>query len=136
MPLGTLDRRPPPFFHQGPSALTRLAVFSAVALFLMAADTRFAVTRPLRSAAIFMNLNGTWSQLTPFLSVGSVGTGTLHFEVEGSSLKLFWKATGATSFSLVSFTNDTTLTTGTVGMRMTQGVGATRFNASCRLVVA
>jgi len=50
MPLGTLDRRPPPFFHQGPSALTRLAVFSAVALFLMAADTRFAVTRPLRSA--------------------------------------------------------------------------------------
>jgi rod shape-determining protein MreC len=49
MPLGTLDRRPPPFFHQGPSALTRLAVFSAVALFLMAADTRFAVTRPVRS---------------------------------------------------------------------------------------
>jgi rod shape-determining protein MreC len=49
MPLGTLDRRPPPFFHQGPSALTRLAVFSAVALFLMAADTRFAVTRPLRA---------------------------------------------------------------------------------------
>ena len=49
MPLGTLDRRPPPFFHQGPSALTRVAVFSAVALFLMAADTRFSVTRPLRS---------------------------------------------------------------------------------------
>ena len=49
MPLGTLDRRPPPLFHQGPSALTRLAVFSAVALFLMAADTRFAVTRPLRA---------------------------------------------------------------------------------------
>jgi rod shape-determining protein MreC len=49
MPLGTLDRRPPPLFHQGPSALTRLMVFSAVALFLMAADTRFAVTRPLRS---------------------------------------------------------------------------------------
>jgi rod shape-determining protein MreC len=50
MPLGTLDRRPPPLFHQGPSALTRLALFSAVALFLMAADTRFAITRPLRSA--------------------------------------------------------------------------------------
>ena len=49
MPLGTLDRRPPPLFHQGPSALTRLMVFSAVALFLMAADTRFAVTRPLRA---------------------------------------------------------------------------------------
>jgi len=50
MPLGTLDRRPPPFFHQGPSALTRLAIFSALALFLMAADTRFAITRPLRAA--------------------------------------------------------------------------------------
>ena len=51
MPLGTLDRRPPPFFHQGPSALTRLAVFSAVALFLMAADTRFAVARSLQLLA-------------------------------------------------------------------------------------
>jgi len=50
MPLGTLDRRPPPFFHQGPSALTRLAVFSALALFLMAADVRFSITRPLRAA--------------------------------------------------------------------------------------
>src|SRR6478609_1259595 len=49
MPLGTLDRRPPPLFHQGPSALTRLVVFSALALFLMAADTRFAITRPLRA---------------------------------------------------------------------------------------
>ena len=50
MPLGTLDRRPPPLFHQGPSALTRLVIFSALALFLMAADTRFAITRPLRAA--------------------------------------------------------------------------------------
>jgi len=49
MPLGTLDRRPPPLFHQGPSALTRLVIFSALALFLMAADTRFAITRPLRA---------------------------------------------------------------------------------------
>src|ERR1700748_1429789 len=56
MPLGTLDRRPPPFFHQGPSALTRLAVFSAVALFLMAADTRFAVTRPLRAGLAILLL--------------------------------------------------------------------------------
>jgi rod shape-determining protein MreC len=49
MPLGTLDRRPPPLFHQGPSALTRLMIFSALAVFLMAADTRFAITRPLRA---------------------------------------------------------------------------------------
>jgi rod shape-determining protein MreC len=49
MPLGTLDRTPPPFFRQGPSALTKLAFFSALALFLMAADTRFAAIRPLRA---------------------------------------------------------------------------------------
>jgi rod shape-determining protein MreC len=49
MPLGTLDRNPPPFFRQGPSALTRLMFFSALALFLMIADTRFSVTQPLRA---------------------------------------------------------------------------------------
>lgn len=49
MPLGTLDRTPPPFFRQGPSALTKLIFFSALALFLMVADTRFKVTEPLRA---------------------------------------------------------------------------------------
>ncbi|TAK83137.1 MAG: rod shape-determining protein MreC [Aquabacterium sp.] len=51
MPLGTLDRTPPPFFKQGPSALTRLVSFSALAFFLMVADTRFALTHALRAAA-------------------------------------------------------------------------------------
>ena len=50
MPLGTLDRTPPPFFRQGPSALTKLVFFSALALFLMVADTRFKVAEPLRQA--------------------------------------------------------------------------------------
>jgi rod shape-determining protein MreC len=49
MPLGTLDRTPPPFFRQGPSALTKLMFCSALAVFLMVADTRFSVTQPLRS---------------------------------------------------------------------------------------
>ncbi|GIX24689.1 MAG: rod shape-determining protein MreC [Caldimonas sp.] len=49
MPLGTLDRTPPPFFRQGPSAFTRLIVFSALALFLMVADRRLSVTEPLRA---------------------------------------------------------------------------------------
>jgi rod shape-determining protein MreC len=49
MPLGTLDRTPPPFFRQGPSALSKLAFFSALALFLMAADTRLKMTQPLRA---------------------------------------------------------------------------------------
>ena len=49
MPLGTLDRSPPPFFRQGTSALTKLVFFSAAALFLMVADTRFKWTDGLRS---------------------------------------------------------------------------------------
>lgn len=50
MPLGTLDRSPPPFFRQGPSALTKLVFFSALALFLMVADARLRVASPLRQA--------------------------------------------------------------------------------------
>ncbi len=49
MPLGTIDRTPPPFFRQGPSALTKLALFSALAVFLMAADSRWRLTQPLRA---------------------------------------------------------------------------------------
>jgi rod shape-determining protein MreC len=49
MPLGTLDRTPPPFFRQGPSALSKLVFFSALALFLMAADARFKVAQPVRA---------------------------------------------------------------------------------------
>ena len=50
MPPSTFDRAPPPFFRQGPSALTKLALFSALAIFLMAADTRWRITLPLRAA--------------------------------------------------------------------------------------
>ncbi|MBC7467895.1 MAG: rod shape-determining protein MreC [Ramlibacter sp.] len=50
MPLGTLDRTPPPFFRQGASSLSKLMVCSALALFLMVADARFKVTQPLRAA--------------------------------------------------------------------------------------
>ncbi|HEX6720388.1 MAG TPA: rod shape-determining protein MreC [Burkholderiaceae bacterium] len=50
MPLGTLDRTPPPFFRQGPSALTKLAFFSALAVFLMAADSRIKYIQPIRAA--------------------------------------------------------------------------------------
>lgn len=49
MPLGTLDRTPPPFFKQGPSALSKLVFFSALALFLMVADTRLKISQPLRT---------------------------------------------------------------------------------------
>jgi rod shape-determining protein MreC len=50
MPLGTIDRTPPPFFRQGTSALTKLAFFSALAVFLMAADSRIKYIQPIRAA--------------------------------------------------------------------------------------
>jgi len=49
MPLGTLDRTPPPFFRQGPSALTQLAFCTAVAIFLMVADAKLKLTQPARA---------------------------------------------------------------------------------------
>ncbi|MBP7131827.1 MAG: rod shape-determining protein MreC [Aquabacterium sp.] len=48
MPLATLDRTPPPFFKQGPSAFTRLLFFAALAILLMVADARWKITQPLR----------------------------------------------------------------------------------------
>ena len=48
MPLGTIDRTPPPFFRQGPSSLSKLIFFSALALFLMVADSRFKFVQPMR----------------------------------------------------------------------------------------
>ncbi|MEI8267540.1 MAG: rod shape-determining protein MreC [Betaproteobacteria bacterium] len=50
MPLGTLDRTPPPFFRQGLSALTKLGLFSGLAVLLMVADARWRVVDPLRAA--------------------------------------------------------------------------------------
>jgi rod shape-determining protein MreC len=73
MPLGTLDRTPPPFFKQGPSALSKLMVFSAIALFLMVADTRFKVSQPLRAAVATVLYPLQWLALRPVLAVRYTG---------------------------------------------------------------
>jgi len=69
MPLGTLDRSPPPFFNQGPSALSKLMVCSALALFLMVADARFKVAQPLRAAVATVLYPVQWVALRPVLAV-------------------------------------------------------------------
>lgn len=69
MPLGTLDRTPPPFFKQGPSALSKLMVCSALALFLMVADARFKITQPLRAAVATVLYPIQWLALRPVLAV-------------------------------------------------------------------
>lgn len=65
MPLGTLDRSPPPFFKQGPSALSKLMFFSALSLFLMVADTRFRITQPVRAALATALYPVQWVALQP-----------------------------------------------------------------------
>ena len=72
MPLGTLDRDPPPFFRQGPSALSKLAVCSALALFLMVADSRFKVMQPLRVALATVLYPAQWLALRPVMLYQSV----------------------------------------------------------------
>lgn len=67
MPLGTLDREPPPFFRQGQSALSKLAVYSALAFFLMVADSRFKVMQPLRVALAAVLYPAQWLALRPVL---------------------------------------------------------------------
>ena len=73
MPLGTLDRTPPPFFRQGPSALSRLTFYSALALFLMVADARFHVTRPLRAVIVTALYPVQWLAMQPMAMVQGGG---------------------------------------------------------------
>nr|WP_315188753.1 rod shape-determining protein MreC [uncultured Albidiferax sp.] len=81
MPLGTLDRTPPPFFKQGPSALTKLIFCSALALFLMVADARFALMRPLRAGLATALYPVQWAVIEPFrLAMG----GSAYFASQAS----------------------------------------------------
>jgi hypothetical protein len=73
-------------------------------------------------AMIWKNVNGTWTSIIN-QSVSSTGTGTLRFEVVGSSLKLFLDNT------LLAFAYDTSLTApGFVGMRVSAGAVLDNFS--------
>ena len=65
MPLGTLDGTPPPFFRQGPSALSKLTLFSALAVFLMVADARFELAKPVRSVISTVLYPVQWLVMQP-----------------------------------------------------------------------
>lgn len=91
MPLGTLDRTPPPFFRQGPSALSKLTVFSAVAVLLMVADLRFRIAVPVRTTVATALYPLQWAVIQPVLGIGEVGNyfRDLHEaqKSEGAALK-------------------------------------------------
>lgn len=73
----TLDRSPPPFFRQGASALSKLMVFSALALFLMVADARFKLTQPMRIAVASVLYPMQWMLVRPVVWVQN---GVRYFE--------------------------------------------------------
>lgn len=73
MPLGTLDRTPPPFFKQGPSALSKLTVLSAVAIALMVVDVRLKLAEPVRSGVATVIYPLQWLVMQPVKAAGLVG---------------------------------------------------------------
>lgn len=65
MPLGTVDRTPPPLFRQGPSALSKLMVLSALSILLMVVDLRLHWSAPLRSGLSTVLYPLQWLALQP-----------------------------------------------------------------------
>lgn len=77
MSHGTLERSAPSFFRQGPSPLSRLVLYSALALFLMVADARFGVTEPVRKVVATALYPLQWAMLQP---VEFAGRGADYFQ--------------------------------------------------------
>ena len=65
MPIGTVDRRAPSLFRQGPSLLSQVAFYSALALFLMVADARFKLTEPVRQVVASVLYPVQWLVVQP-----------------------------------------------------------------------
>lgn len=73
MTMGTLERGAPSMFKQGPSPLSQLVVYSALALFLMVADARFNVVEPVRQVLSSVLYPMQWAVVQPlrFFSGGA-----------------------------------------------------------------
>lgn len=69
MAFGTLDHSVPSLFKQGPSRLSLLALYSALALFLMVADARFRITDPVRVAVATVLYPVQWLMMRPVQAV-------------------------------------------------------------------
>lgn len=93
MPLGTLDSSPPPFFRQGPSALSKLFFFGLLALLLLVADRRFQVAQPIRATLATALYPLQWAVLQPFVWFND---STRHFQ----SLQASQAAAAAAQYQL------------------------------------
>ena len=73
MPLGTLERSPPPFFKQGTSALTKLIIFSFISMAMMLADQRYNIVQPARWVLSLMIYPVQWLALRPQVAWHDMG---------------------------------------------------------------
>jgi rod shape-determining protein MreC len=76
MPLGTVDRTPPPLFNQGVSALSKFLVLGAAALVLMVLDAKLNLAQPVRATLATALYPLQWALLQP---INAVRTGGRHF---------------------------------------------------------
>lgn len=65
----TLDHSAPSLFKRRPSRVSQLALYSALALFLMVADARFRITDPVRVAVATVLYPVQWVMLKPVQAV-------------------------------------------------------------------
>lgn len=65
MPLGTIERKAPPFFRHGISPITQLSLYTAIALVMMVADLRLHVATPIRQAVAVVMSPLQWVMLQP-----------------------------------------------------------------------
>jgi rod shape-determining protein MreC len=110
MPLGTLDRAPPPFFKQGASAFSKLLLFSAMALFLMVADSRFHMTQPLRAVLATALYPVQWMAMQPVQVLRAMGDYFISLESaktesQEASTKLLSQALRATQVEQLTLEN-------------------------------
>ena len=73
MPLGTLERSPPPFFKQGTSALTKLIIFSFISMAMMLVDQRYNIVQPARWVLSLMIYPVQWLALRPQVAWHDMG---------------------------------------------------------------
>ena len=77
MSLRTLERDAPSLFKHGPSAATRVLMFSALAVALMLADARLRITTPVRQAVSAVLFPLQWAVMQP---VGWLGHAAQYFD--------------------------------------------------------
>ncbi|MDI9334658.1 MAG: rod shape-determining protein MreC [Cytophagales bacterium] len=76
-----------PLFRQGVSALSRLIFFCALALFLMVADVRYSVTKPIRTGIATLLFPIQWVVMQPLAGVQELGQYFQNLEAAQSDTK-------------------------------------------------